>query len=77
MQVMWSQEEPMNMGPYWHCQMRIETCMRELGRDTHGRILYAGRPPSAATATGFGDFHAQEMKTLLDNAMDLSYAAYM
>eukprot|EP00892_Ulva_mutabilis_P000834 jgi/Ulvmu1/10751/UM068_0041.1 len=76
-EVAWSQEEPMNMGPYWHCQMRIETCLRELGRGTNGRILYAGRPPSAATATGFGDVHAQEMKTLLDNAMDLDFREYM
>ena len=74
---MWSQEEPMNMGGYWHCQMRIETCLRELGRDTHGRLLYAGRPPSAATATGFGDVHAHEMKTVLANATDLGYSEYV
>jgi 2-oxoglutarate dehydrogenase E1 component len=77
LQVMWAQEEPMNMGPYWHCATRIETCLRELGRDTNGRVLYSGRPPSAATATGFGDYHAQEMKELLDNSMDLGFSQYM
>ena len=76
MQVMWAQEEPMNMGGYWHCQMRIETCLRELGRPTRGRLLYAGRPPMAATATGFGDVHAREMKQLLDAAMDLEHNEY-
>ena len=74
---MWVQEEPMNMGPYWHCATRIETCLRELGRDTNGRVLYAGREPSAATATGFADYHAQEMKELLDNSMDLSFTQYI
>jgi 2-oxoglutarate dehydrogenase E1 component len=67
----------MNMGPYWHCATRIDTCLRELGRNTNGRVLYAGRPPSAATATGFGDFHAREMQTLLDEAMDVSFSRYM
>jgi 2-oxoglutarate dehydrogenase E1 component len=76
-QVMWAQEEPMNMGPYLHCALRIETCLRELGRETNGRVLYAGRLPSAATATGFGDYHAQEMKELLDNSMNLNFSQYM
>lgn len=61
----------MNMGGFWHCQMRIETCLRELGRSVSGRMLYAGRPPSAATATGFGDVHARQMREFLDVAMDL------
>lgn len=64
----------MNMGAYWHCQMRIETCLRELGRHTHGRLLYAGRPPMASTASGFGDVHAREMKAVLDAATDLDYS---
>jgi hypothetical protein len=33
--------------------------MRAEGRATMGRINYAGRPPSASTATGFGQVHAQ------------------
>jgi 2-oxoglutarate dehydrogenase E1 component len=75
-QIMWAQEEPMNMGAYWHCQMRIETCLRELGRHTRGRLLYAGRPPMAAPSTGFGDVHAREMKQLLDSAIDLEHNQY-
>lgn len=73
---MWAQEEPMNMGAYWHCQMRIETCLRELGRQTAGRLLYAGRPPMAATATGFGNVHAREMKQLLEQACNLQYTSF-
>lgn len=74
---MWAQEEPMNMGAYWHCQMRIETCQRELGGQTSGRVLYAGRPPSAATATGYGNWHAKEMNQLMADAMDLKFNKYL
>ena len=76
-QIMWCQEEPMNMGAYSHCQPRLETCLRELGRPTTGRLLYAGRGPSAATATGFGEWHAKEMAQLLTDAMDLNFNTYM
>jgi hypothetical protein len=49
----------MNMGAYFHIQPRLESCLRAEGRPTTGRITYAGRPPSASTATGFGQVHAQ------------------
>lgn len=58
-EVVWCQEEPMNMGAYYHVQPRMESCLRAEGRPTTGRITYAGRPPSASTATGFGQVHAQ------------------
>ena len=47
------------MGAYYHIQPRLESCLRAEGRPTTGRITYAGRPPSASTATGFGQGHAQ------------------
>lgn len=37
----------------------MESCLRADGRSTTGRVTYAGRPPSAATATGFGHVRAQ------------------
>ena len=72
--VMWAQEEPMNMGAYAHVQPRLESCMRAEGRAPTGRIPYAGRAPSAATATGFGDVHAQEQSRLLQEAMDTGFS---
>jgi len=37
---------------------------------TSGRkIKYVGRPSSAAPATGFGKIHDEELKTLLEEAM--------
>ncbi len=36
-EVMWCQEEPMNMGAYQHAAPRIETCMRHEGREVGER----------------------------------------
>ena len=49
-----SQEEPLNMGAYTHVAPRIKTCMLEEGRTPVHQMPYAGRPPCASTATGFG-----------------------
>lgn len=72
-EVVWCQEEPMNMGAYFHIQPRMESCLRAEGRATTGRITYAGRPPSASTATGFGQVHAQEQAKLVGEALDLNF----
>ena len=55
-----TQEEPMNMGAYAHVSPRLQTAMLSEGRHLHDHIPYAGRGPSASTATGFGSVHAQE-----------------
>lgn len=67
----------MNMGAYWHVEPRIKTCLAAEGRPVQadngagGYIKYAGRPPSAATATGFGEVHAQEQAALIRTALDV------
>lgn len=73
-EVLWAQEEPMNMGAYLHVQPRLQRCMEAVGRpDVPMRIGYSGRPSMAATATGFGEVHAHEQSTLITNALDLGY----
>ena len=42
------------MGAYTHVAPRIKTCMLEEGRTPVHQMPYAGRPPCASTATGFG-----------------------
>jgi 2-oxoglutarate dehydrogenase E1 component len=71
-EIMWCQEEPMNMGAYQHVAPRIETCMRHEGREVPAYIPYAGRATSAATATGFGPVHAAEQSSLVQHALDLA-----
>jgi 2-oxoglutarate dehydrogenase E1 component len=72
-EVLWCQEEPMNMGAYLHVQPRLQRCMEAVGgRDVPLRIPYSGRPTMAATATGFGEVHAQEQANLISGALDLA-----
>ncbi|XP_024362659.1 uncharacterized protein [Physcomitrium patens] len=68
-EVVWSQEEPMNMGAFTYIAPRIATVLRELSRGKFEDIKYVGRPPAAATATGFGSVHAQEQIELVQKSM--------
>jgi 2-oxoglutarate dehydrogenase E1 component len=71
-EIVWAQEEPMNMGAYTYVSPRMATALRKVNRGTFEDIKYAGRPPSAATATGFGSLHAKEQKEVLQKAIDMS-----
>eukprot|EP00743_Colponemidia_sp_Colp-15_P001287 GILK01001410.1.p1 GENE.GILK01001410.1~~GILK01001410.1.p1 ORF type:complete len:1010 (+),score=194.22 GILK01001410.1:51-3080(+) len=64
-EVMWVQEEPLNMGAWTYVQPRIETATRALGT---ARPKAVGRACAAAPATGFPSIHAQELKRILTNA---------
>lgn len=68
-EIVWCQEEPMNMGAYSYITPRLYTAMRMLGRGTFEDIKYVGRAPSAATATGFYSVHVQEQTGLVQKAM--------
>ncbi|XP_058109794.1 uncharacterized protein LOC131252997 [Magnolia sinica] len=68
-EVVWCQEEPMNMGGYTYIAPRLCTAMKALGRGTMDDIKYVGRAPSAATATGFYSVHLQEQTDLIQKAI--------
>uniref|UniRef100_A0A1D1YN04 2-oxoglutarate dehydrogenase, mitochondrial n=2 Tax=Anthurium amnicola TaxID=1678845 RepID=A0A1D1YN04_9ARAE len=68
-EVVWCQEEPMNMGAYNYISPRLCTAMKALGRGTMEDIKYVGRPPSAATSTGFLNVHQQELKDFVQKAV--------
>lgn len=68
-EIVWCQEEPMNMGGYNYIAPRLCTAMKALGRGTMDDIKYVGRAPSAATATGFYQAHVQEQTELVQTAM--------
>jgi len=68
-EVVWAQEEPQNMGAFMHVLPRLQTALAAEGRPT--AVRYAGRPPSASTATGFGGQHALEQAALLKDALRL------
>ncbi|KAK6933221.1 Multifunctional 2-oxoglutarate metabolism enzyme, C-terminal [Dillenia turbinata] len=68
-EIVWCQEEPMNMGAHSCIAPRLSTAMKELGRGTMEDIKYVGRAPSAATATGFYQVHVREQTELVKKAL--------
>ncbi len=66
--VVWCQEEPMNMG-YWHfVDRRIESVLTELQHQAK-RPTYVGRAPSASPATGLLKRHNEQQEKLIDEAL--------
>uniref|UniRef100_A0A7N0SV57 2-oxoglutarate dehydrogenase, mitochondrial n=2 Tax=Kalanchoe fedtschenkoi TaxID=63787 RepID=A0A7N0SV57_KALFE len=68
-EIVWCQEEPMNMGAYSYIAPRLCTAMEALGRGNMDDIKYVGRAPSAATATGFYSVHVREQTQLVQKAV--------
>lgn len=68
-EIVWCQEEPMNMGAYSYITPRLTTAMTALGRGKYEDIKYVGRAPSAATATGFSQVHAKEQREVVETAL--------
>ena len=62
--VVWCQEEPQNQGAWYQIRHRLE---EPLGKGAD--VLYAGRAPAAAPATGIGKVHEREQQTLVDAAL--------
>ena len=58
-EIVWVQEEPANMGAWWHILYR-------LGREYN--IRYIGRKASASPATGFYGVHRQEQAAIINEA---------
>jgi 2-oxoglutarate dehydrogenase E1 component len=67
-EMVWCQEEPRNMGAWFFVDTFIEWVLNQIGAK-HRRPRYAGRPASAATATGLMSKHQAQLKQLLDDAL--------
>lgn len=70
-ELVWVQEEHMNMGPWTYVQPRIETAVKEKRGDSF-RVRYIGRAPSAAAATGSGKVHTEEQQCLVHEIVDVT-----
>ncbi|KAJ0044327.1 hypothetical protein Pint_06241 [Pistacia integerrima] len=68
-EIVWCQEEPMNMGAYSYIAPRLGTAMKELSRGSVEDIKYVGRDPSASIATGFYQVHGKEQTELVQKAI--------
>jgi 2-oxoglutarate dehydrogenase E1 component len=71
-EIVWTQEEPRNAGSWAYVQPRMETILRQSSKHSHKHIRYAGRAPSASTATGIKASHIKEEEELLNQALGLS-----
>ena len=67
-EMVWCQEEPRNMGGWTFIRDEIEWCAKQVGVKSP-RPKYAGRSPSAATATGLMSKHIEERDALLGAAL--------
>lgn len=68
--LIWCQEEPMNMGPWTFIALLLESVLQEADLNT-SRPLYKGRPPSSSPATGFFSRHEEEQALLIAEALNL------
>jgi 2-oxoglutarate dehydrogenase E1 component len=67
-EVVWTQEEPENMGAWLFMDRRIEGVLSGLDVKAK-RPRYVGRPESAATATGSARRHAVEQAAVIETAL--------
>jgi len=65
-EVVWCQEEPKNQGPWYQIRHRLQESLSR--RQT---LVYAGRAPSAAPATGYAKQHQAEESALVEEALGL------
>src|SRR6185503_356238 len=62
-EVVWCQEEPQNQGAWYQSAHYFRENMRD-----EQKLCYAGRPPSAAPATGYMARHNERQKQLVEQA---------
>jgi 2-oxoglutarate dehydrogenase E1 component len=67
-EIVWCQEEPRNMGSWFFVDTFIRWVLEQIGAK-YKQPRYAGRPASAATATGLMSKHLMQLKQMLDEAL--------
>ena len=68
--VVWCQEEPMNMGAWTFVAPRIVEVLAQV-KTASDKPKYAGRLEAASTATGIHKHHVEEQRKLVDEALTL------
>jgi 2-oxoglutarate dehydrogenase E1 component len=67
-EMVWCQEEPRNMGAWFFVDVFLQWVLNQIGAK-HRHMRYAGRPASAATASGLMTKHLAQLKQLLEEAL--------
>ena len=68
--IVWCQEEPQNQGAWYQIRHRLQEPLRD-----HQQLYYAGRPASAAPASGIFKVHLQQQQALVESALDIDVKA--
>jgi 2-oxoglutarate dehydrogenase E1 component len=63
-EIVWCQEEPQNQGAWYQIRHRLQEPLA--GRR---QVLYAGRAPAAAPATGIAKIHEDQQRALIEAAL--------
>jgi 2-oxoglutarate dehydrogenase E1 component len=63
-QLTWVQEEPMNMGAYWHVKRRLEARLPK-----HLTLGYVGRPERASPSEGYAVAHEAQEARIVEAAL--------
>lgn len=63
--IVWCQEEPLNMGGWAYAQPRLETTLKETDKYKDLTVRYAGRNPSGSVAAGSKALHTAEEEAFL------------
>jgi 2-oxoglutarate dehydrogenase E1 component len=63
-ELVWTQEEPRNMGPWTYVEGRLRSLL-----PAGVTLRYAGRPDRASPAEGYGAAHVAEQKRIVEDAL--------
>lgn len=64
-EIVWCQEEPLNMGAWAYAAPRLETTLKETELYKDAKVRYCGRNPSGAVAAGNKTLHTTEENAFL------------
>lgn len=62
--IVWCQEEPQNQGAWYQIRHRLQEPL-----SSKDKLLYSGRAPAAAPATGIAKMHTEQQTELVDAAL--------
>jgi len=63
-EIVWCQEEPQNQGAWYQIRHRLQEPL-----SSKDQLLYSGRAPAAAPATGIAKMHAEQQAELIEAAL--------
>ncbi|KAL3234426.1 2-oxoglutarate dehydrogenase, mitochondrial [Nakaseomyces bracarensis] len=69
-EIVWCQEEPLNMGGWNYAAPRLETTLKETEKYGDFKVRFAGRNPSGAVAAGNKKLHLAEEEAFLKDVFN-------